>query len=177
MSLRPVDSQEDHLHLLHNSSVHRAEGDPRHPNRQCSRHDIPPVVLTSLPAEGGTISPQGSRPAGPKCSPLGGSDDPPIIGERPLLLGGPSKLGAWAIRSRKKMPARRCDWRRRKPSASWPHWTALPRPLPASTMRRRASPPGSFPQRGPAPWRPSATWSSADFPEPPARPGGASSTS
>src|ERR1700738_1357845 len=88
MSLRPVDSQEDHLHLLHNSSVHRAEGDPRHPNRQCSRHDIPPVVLTSLPAEGGTISPQGSRPAGPKCSPLGGSDDPPIIGERPLLFGG-----------------------------------------------------------------------------------------
>jgi hypothetical protein len=24
---------------------------------QCSRHDIPPVVSTSLPAEGGTISP------------------------------------------------------------------------------------------------------------------------
>src|SRR6202048_5225987 len=93
MSLRPVDSQEDHLPLLHNSSVHRAEGDPRHPNRQCSRHDIPPVVLTSLPAEGGTISPQGSRPAGPKCSPLGGSDDPPIIGERPLLLGGPCVVG------------------------------------------------------------------------------------
>src|ERR1700738_3376488 len=92
MSLRPVDSQEDHLPLLHNSSVHRAEGDPRHPNRQCSRHDIPPVVLTSLPAEGGTISPQGSRPAGPKCSPLGGSDDPPIIEERPLLLGGQRSL-------------------------------------------------------------------------------------
>src|SRR5207253_10711104 len=68
---------------------------------QCSRHDIPPVVSISLPAEGGTISPLGSRPWDSECSPLGGSDDLPIIGECPVLLGtiwgeGPDR--AYAMR-------------------------------------------------------------------------------
>jgi len=47
---------------------------------QCSRHDIPLVVLISSPGRGGHGLPLGlDRPRGEKCSPLGGSDDLPII--------------------------------------------------------------------------------------------------
>src|SRR5256885_16988834 len=57
MSLRPVDSQEVHLHLLHYRPVHQAEGDLRHPNRPVleARHPTSRLDLPCRPR--GALSP------------------------------------------------------------------------------------------------------------------------
>src|SRR5437899_10393565 len=87
ISLRPVDSQEDHLHLLHYRPVHQAEGDLRHPNRPVLEARHPTSRLDLLAGPKGALSPPRAPSAlgNLKCSPPGGSDDLPIIRERPAL--------------------------------------------------------------------------------------------
>src|SRR2546423_12677231 len=100
-SLRPVDSQEDHLHLLHYRPVHQAEGDLRHPNRPVLEARHPTSRLDLLAGRGGHYLPLGLQAPWEnlECSPPGGSDDLPIIRERPVLLGN-LPTGQISIRER-----------------------------------------------------------------------------
>src|SRR2546429_9775415 len=131
MSLRPVDSQEDHLHLLHYRPVHQAEGDLRHPNRPVLEARHPTSRLDLLAGRGVHSLPLGLQAPWEnlECSPPGGSDDLPIIRGRPVIFGnssltpwGPGLLRWWRRRWVRRRRLRRNRPRRRGRLGGGPPW-------------------------------------------------------